>query len=109
LPEDPEPTWNGYSVGHWEKDALVIETIGFRDDLWLDMRGNPLTSAARLTERIRRPNFGTLEIELTVNDLKAYTRPWSVKLAGRFVADAEMMDEICLEGERSFQHMKDLR
>jgi hypothetical protein len=109
LPQDPAPAWNGYSVGHWEKDALVIDTIGFRDDLWLDMRGNPLTSAARLTERIRRPSFGALEIELTVDDPKAYTRPWTVRLEGRLVVDTEMIDEICLEGEKSFQHMKDLR
>jgi hypothetical protein len=109
LPKDPAPAWNGYSVGHWEKDTLVIETIGFRDDLWLDMRGNPLTSAAKLTERIRRPNFGAMEIELTVDDPKAYTKPWTVLLHSVFVADTEMMDEICLEGEKSFQHMKDLR
>lgn len=109
LPQDPEPSWNGYSVGHWEKDTLVIETTGFRDDLWLDMRGNPLTSAAKLTERVRRPKFGTLEIELTVDDAKAYTKPWTVLLQSVFVADTEMMDEICLEGEKSFQHMKDLR
>jgi hypothetical protein len=109
LPEDPLPSWNGYSVGRWEGDTLVIESNGFRDDLWLDMRGNPLTSAAKITESIRRPNFGTLEIELTIDDPKAYTRPWTLKLQNIFVADTEMMDEICLEGERDIQHMKDLR
>jgi hypothetical protein len=109
LPEDPVPAWNGYSVGHWEKDTLVVETIGFRDDLWLDMRGNPLTSTGKITERIRRPNFGTLEIELTVDDPKAYTKPWTVVLRERFVVDTEMMDEVCLEGEKSYEHMKGLK
>ena len=108
LPVDPTPSWNGYSVGHWEKDTLVIETIGFRDDLWLDMRGDPLTNSGKMTERLRRPNFGTLEIELTVNDPKAYTKPWTVRLQARAVIDTEMIDEICLENEKSLQHMKDL-
>jgi hypothetical protein len=106
LPEDPSPSWNGYSVGHWDKNTLVIETIGFRDDLWLDMRGDPLTNSAKMTERIRRPNFGTLEVELTVNDPKAYTRPWTVKLEARAVVDTEMIDEVCSENEKSLQHMK---
>lgn len=106
LPVDPFPSWNGYSVGHWEKDTLVIETIGFRDDLWLDMRGDPLTSSAKMTERISRPNFGTLKIELTVNDPKAYTRAWTVPLEARAVVDTELIDEVCLENEKSLIHMQ---
>jgi hypothetical protein len=74
------PAWSGYSVGHWERDTLVIESKGFRDDEWLDSKGNPLTDAANVTERIHRPNFGSLEIEVTVNDPKAYTKPWTVTL-----------------------------
>jgi len=93
LPEDPVPSWNGCSVGRWEKDTLVIETIGFRDDLWLDMRGDPLTNSAKMTERIRRPNFGTLDIQLTVDDPKAYTKPWTVPLEARAVVDTEMIDK----------------
>lgn len=104
LPVDPQPSWNGYSTAKWERDTLVVQTIGFRDDLWLDGRGNPLTEAAKLTERIRRPNFGSLEIELTVDDPKAYTRPWTVMLRQFLVVDTELMDEICLEGEKSVQH-----
>jgi hypothetical protein len=104
LPVDPEPTWNGYSTAKWERDTLVIQTIGFRDDLWLDGSGNPLTAAGKLTERIRRPNFGSLEIELTVDDPKAYTKPWTVTLRQFLVLDTELMDEICLEGEKSVQH-----
>jgi hypothetical protein len=104
LPVDPQPSWNGYSTAKWERDTLVVQTIGFRDDLWLDGSGNPLTEAGKVTERIRRPNFGSLEIELTVDDPKAYTKPWTVKLRQFLVLDTEMMDEICLEGEKSVQH-----
>jgi hypothetical protein len=96
--------WNGYSSGKWEGDTLVVETTGFRDDLWLDSSGSPLTSAAKVTERFRRPNFGKLEIEITVDDPKAYTKPWTIKLNQPFVADTEMLDYICLENERDFAH-----
>jgi hypothetical protein len=99
LPRDPNPAWNGYSTGHWEDDTLVVESIGFRDDLWLDLSGSPLTEAARVTERFRRNEFGTLEIELTVDDQKAYTRPWTVTLAQVAVIDTELIEEICLENE----------
>jgi hypothetical protein len=74
------------------------------NDLWLDMKGSPLTEQARVTERIRRPNFGNLEIEFTVNDPKAYTKPWTVTLHQFLVLDTEMMDEMCLENEKSVQH-----
>lgn len=105
FPEDPQPSWNGYSSGKWEGDTLVVESIGFRDDLWLDMRGNPMTSAAKVTERFRRPNYGSLEIEVTVNDPKAYTKPWTVELKEAIQVDTELADEICLENEKSVQHM----
>jgi hypothetical protein len=104
LPVDPQPSWNGYSTARWERDTLVVQTIGFRDDLWLDGSGNPLTGAGKVIERIHRPNFGSLEIELTVDDPKAYTRAWTVNLRQFLVLDTELMDEICLEGERSVQH-----
>ena len=100
LPVDPQPSWTGYSTGSWDSDTLVVQTNGLRDGLWLDMSGNPLTDAALLTERIRRPNFGTLRVDFTVNDPKAYTRPWTVTLEQRFIADEDLIDEICLEGAR---------
>ena len=106
LPADPNPTWNGYSTGHWDGDTLVVETIGFRDDLWLDANGNPLTSAAKMTEHIRRPNFGTLEIEITIDDSKAYTAPWTAKLTQPLVLDSELIDYYCLENEKDFAHMQ---
>jgi hypothetical protein len=100
LPVDPQPSWNGYSSAKWDGDALVVETNGFRDDLWMDMTGTPLTNAARVTERFRRPNFGTLEIEATVNDPKAYTRPWTIKLNHNIVLNTELIDYICSENEK---------
>jgi hypothetical protein len=105
LPEDPQPSWNGYSSGHWEGDRLVVESLGFRDDQWLDARGDPLTSAARVTERFRRPDFGNLEIEITVNDAKAYTRPWTVLVRQTAVLDTELLDAICLENEKDAPHL----
>jgi hypothetical protein len=105
LPPDPNPTWNGYSVAKWEGDALVVHTTGFRDDLWLDSYGNPLTNSAKVTEKIRRPNFGTLEIEITIDDPKAYTAPWTVKLSDPLVMDSELLDYYCLENEKDFIHM----
>jgi hypothetical protein len=105
LPVDPNPTWNGYSTAKWEEDALVVHSIGFRDDLWLDSDGNPLTNAAKVTEKIRRPNYGTLEIEITVDDPKTYTAPWTVKLTEPLVLDSELLDYYCLENEKDFKHM----
>ena len=80
LPENPNPTWNGYSTGHWEGDTLVIETNGIRDDMWLDIQGSPITESARVTEKLRRINFGIMQVEITVNDPKAYTKPWTVTI-----------------------------
>ena len=87
------------------RDTLVIESKGFRDDEWLDSKGNPLTDAATVTERIRRPNFGSLEIEVTVNDPKAYTKPWTVTLHEQIVLDTELLDFMCMENEKDMAHM----
>lgn len=105
LPVDPQPSWQGYSTAHWDGDALVVTTTGFRDDIWLDSAGSPLTDAGKMTERIRRPNFGTLLIDLTIEDAKAYTRPWTIHLKQGLVVDTEMIDEICLENEQSIRHL----
>ncbi len=105
LPADPNPTWNGYSTAKWEGDTLVVHTIGFRDDLWLDSDGNPLTNAGKVTEKIRRPDYGTLEIEITVDDPKAYTAPWTIKMIQPIVLDSELLDYYCLENEKDFAHM----
>ena len=105
LPEDPQPSWNGYSAGKWEGDTLVVETAGLRDGMWLDRSGSPLTDAAKLTERFRRVNYGNLEIEVTVNDPKANTRPFTTKLNEYIVLDTELMDYICNENEKDLKHL----
>jgi hypothetical protein len=105
-PSDAQPWWYGYSVGRWEGDTLVVETTGFRDDGWLDIIGNPLTDKARLTERFRRPNYGTLEIDVTIDDAKAYTKPWTVRVNQRIMLDSEPMEFICLENQQFESYLK---
>jgi hypothetical protein len=83
----------------------VVQTIGFRDGLWLDMGGSPMTDAAKMTERFRRPNYGTLDVQITIDDQKAYTRPWTVEMPQKIMLDTELIDEICLENEKSSQRM----
>lgn len=106
LPTDPNPTWNGYSVGRWDGRALVIDSIGFRDEQWLDMQGSPLSDQAKIRERITRPTYGQLLVETTVDDPKYYTRPWTVTLKQKIVLDTELIDEICVENEKSFERMQ---
>ncbi len=105
LPADPQPSWNGYSSGKWEGDALVVETIGFRDGIWLDGNGSPLTEAGKITERIRRVNYGRLEVEITVDDPKAYTKPWTVKLIQILTPDTDLLDYYCSENEKDVAHL----
>jgi hypothetical protein len=105
LPEDPNPTWQGYSTARWSGDALVVDTIGLRDDTWIDWNGSVLTEDARVREEIRRPTFGHLEIRVTVDDPRAYTEPWSVTLNQRIVVDTDLIDEICLENEKFAQEV----
>jgi hypothetical protein len=103
---DPNPSWNGYSTATWEGDTLVVRTTGFRDGLWLDMSGSPMTDAAVMTERFRRPTFGRLEIQITIDDRKAYTRPWTVEMPLQITLDTELIDEICLENEQSSRRFR---
>jgi hypothetical protein len=105
LPLDPNPSWVGYSSGSWEGDTLVVQSTGFRDGLWLDANGSPLTEGARVTERFRRVNYGKLEIDVTVNDLKAYSAPWTVKLNQFLALDTELLDYICNENEKDVRHL----
>jgi hypothetical protein len=104
LPKDPNPSFNGYSSGKWEGDTLVVESVGFRDDIWLDGVGNPISDSATVTERFRRPNFGSLEIEVTVDDPKAYTAPWTVKLNQYIALDTDLLEYFC-ENEKDASHM----
>jgi hypothetical protein len=97
---DPNPSWNGYSSGKWDGDTLVVQTRGFRDGLWLDSAGNPMTDAVKLTERFHRVNFGRKEIEITVDDPKAYTKPWTIKQTHIVKVDPDLLDFVCLENEK---------
>ena len=87
---DPQPWWYGYSIGKWDGDTLVVETTGFRDGGWLDVNGSPFTDALKLTERFRRRTYGTLDVEITVNDSRAYTRPWTVRVDQKILLDQEL-------------------
>ena len=107
LPEpgpDLQPWWYGYSVGHWEGDTLVVESTGFRDDGWLDVFGSPLTEQGRIIERFRRPDYGHLEIDVTIDDPKAYTEPFTVRVNHRVMVDTDLIEFICNENEKSVQH-----
>ena len=105
LPKELNPSWNGSATGHWEGDTLVVETAGFREGQWLDRAGSPLTEAAKMTEKFRRPNFGTLEIDLTVDDPKAYTKPWTIQLTHSILLNTELLDYICSENEKDDVHL----
>jgi hypothetical protein len=102
---DPQPWFFGYSVGRWEGDTLVVETIGFRKDGWLDVNGHPLGEKGRTIERFRRPNYGTIELEQTVDDPEHYTRPFTTTLTWRLMPDAELMEMVCTENNLSIQHL----
>ena len=105
LPESPTPSFQGYSSSTWSGDTLIIDTIGVRDDTWIDWNGSVLTENAKVHEEITRLDYGHMEIKVTVDDPVAYTEPWSVTLRQRIVVDAELIDEICLENERFVEHM----
>jgi hypothetical protein len=105
LPKDPQPTWMGYSIGHWDKDTFVVETIGQNGKTWLDMRGLPGTESLRITERFFRPKIGHMDIAVTIEDPKAYTKPWTVNLTWRLLPDAELIESICEENNRDPAHM----
>ena len=105
MPTDPTPTPNGYSIGTWDGDALVVTSQGFRDGTWLDRNGSPMSDAANVTERFRRINYGRLEVDVTVDDPKVYTRPWTVTLAQRIVLDTELLDYHCTDNEKDAIHM----
>jgi hypothetical protein len=101
LPDgDPQPWWYGYSAGRWEGDTLVVETGHFRDGGWLDIIGSPLTDAARVIERFRRPTFGRMEIDVTIEDKKAYTQPFTVRVNQQIMLDQELIEFVCLENQR---------
>jgi hypothetical protein len=105
LPTDPNPTWLGYSVGHWDGDTLVVESSGFNGKTWLDQMGHPTSDALHVTERFHRKDFGHLELEITIDDPKMYTKPWTVKEHPSLLLDSELLEFNCNENERDIRHM----
>src|SRR6516225_3846770 len=104
LPTDPNPTWLGYSVGRWEQDALVVETVGFNDKGWLDVGGHPQTESLKITERFRRPDFGHLELDMTFDDPKSFVKPFTLHMSKGYTADTEILEDVC-ENEVSRTHL----
>jgi hypothetical protein len=105
LPKDAQPAWMGYSVGRWEGDTFIVETINQNGKTWLDMLGHPATDALKVTERYRRPSIGTMIIDVTIDDPKAYTKPWNVQLSWTLQPDWELIESICEENNRDLPHM----
>ena len=99
-PVDPNPTYLGYSVGHWEGDTLVVDTIGFNDRTWLDAAGHGHGEKLRVTERYSRPDSNTLRVEATIDDPDYYTKPWGVVTTARWTPGQELMEYICQENNR---------
>ena len=104
LEASPSPSYMGYSVGHWEGDALVVESNGFNARTWLDSSGHPHTEALRVTERYRRPDFGHLEIDETLQDPGVYARPWTVAVKAELAADTELLEYVCGENDKGHEH-----
>ncbi len=104
LPKDPQPTWWGYSTGRWEGDALVVESSGFNDKSWVDDDGHPHTEALHTTERFRRSDFGHMTMQITIDDPKAYVKPWSATLHYHLLPDTELIEYVC-DNEKDVPHM----
>lgn len=105
LPKDPNPTWMGYSVGHWDGEDFVAETTGFKDQAWLDNDGHPASDALDVIERFHRKDFGHMDIVITINDPKAYTKSWTVTEPFRLLADTELLEYVCNENNKDLQHL----
>jgi hypothetical protein len=104
--KDPNPTWLGYSTGRYEGDVLVVETSGFNGKMWIDQAGLPSSETTKVTERFRRRDWGHLEIQVTVEDPRYYTRPWTVTEEIALLPNTELLEFICLENEKDQPHMK---
>ena len=105
LPTDPNPSWQGYSVGHWDGDTLVIDSAGFNDKTWLDFGGHVHSGALHITERFHRKDFGHMDLKITFDDPKAYHRPWTIALTADLMPDTELLEYVCNENERDVQHI----
>jgi hypothetical protein len=107
LPVDPQPSWLGYSIGKWEGDTLVVETAGFNDKGWLDVFGHTHSEALRVEERFRRRDFGHMELQITIDDAKTFTKPFTIKVNQLLVPDSDVLETVCGENERDRAHFAD--
>ncbi len=107
APKSADPWWYGYSVGHFEGDTLVVETTGFRDDVWLDVDGSPMTSSGKMIERFRRTDFGSLTIDTTIIDPQSYTEPFTMRVNHRLMPDEDLIEFVCEERDATHYVGKD--
>ncbi len=106
LPKDPQPSWLGYSVGKWDGDTFVVDTIGINERTWMDNAGRPHSDALHTIERYRRRDFGTMDVTLTIDDPKAYTRPWTVNESpSRLVVGQDLLEYVCTENNKDVEHL----
>jgi hypothetical protein len=105
LPRDMNPNWLGYSIGRWEGDEFVVTTAGFKEENWLDNFGHPATEQLRVTERWHRKDFGHMDVKITIDDPKAYTKPWTVTLPLVYSVDNEILEYICVENEKDYDRL----
>ena len=105
-PDDPQPSWLGYSTGKWEDDSLVIETVGLNEQGPIDLFNHPHSATMRVTERFHRRDFGHLDVQVTIDDLKTYTRPFTYKVSQHLLPDSDLLESFCVENEKDLAHMK---
>jgi hypothetical protein len=106
LPKDPQPSWMGYSVGDWHGDTLAVETTGFNQASWLDKVGHPRSESMRIRERYRRRDFGHMDLEITIEDPKYYTRPFTIKTGLNLIPDSDVLEFVCGENEKDRIHLE---
>jgi len=104
IPVDPSPTWQGYSVGRWEGETLVVDTAGFNDKSWLDARGTPHSEDMKIEERFRRRDYGHLELTITITDPRIFTQPIRFSVVEELLPDTDVFEHYCLENERDDAH-----
>ena len=105
MPKDFKPSWQGFSTGHWDGDDFVVETTGLNGKIWMDTNGHPLTEAAHVTERFRRRDYGHMDIQITIDDPKAYTKPWTITENPHLLADTELLESVCEENNKDAGHI----
>jgi hypothetical protein len=105
LPDDPNPAWLGYSVGHWEGETLVVDSAGFNDKVWIDGAGHPISESLHIQERFRRRDFGHMDLQIAIDDPKMYTKPFTIKVTQLLLPDSDILENFCAENEKDRAHM----